>query len=205
MAPATKKRRRSPYGCADAVTSLLDTLVANEAVSYKRKATPSTTTATTATASTAGTSTKRSIVLTPQAVQAMMICHERFLQILAAELAMGAEGEDHSAVKLTSTTTAGAADADAASARSATGLSVVQPAHVTSAIQQLGWEELAPPVALTLSEKSKRAKSRRAPVPKRAAKARVRKKKKEWTTEELAAQERLLAASKQKLKGQTEA
>jgi hypothetical protein len=185
MAPTTKKRRRSPYGCADAVTSLLDTLVKNEGE------------ASTATTNT----TKRPTVLTPQAVQAMMICHERFLQILAAELAMGAEGEDPSA-KTTTTGTADA-DADAATARSATGLSVVQPAHVMSAIQQLGWEESAPPVVLS-SKKSKQVKSQRAPVPKRAAKERSKKKKKEWTAEELAAQERLLAASKEKLEGQTQ-
>jgi hypothetical protein len=184
MAPTTKKRRRSPYGCADAVTSLLDTLVKNEGE------------ASTATTNT----TKRPTVLTPQAVQAMMICHERFLQILAAELAMGAEGEDPSA----KSTTTGTADADAATARSATGLSVVQPAHVMSAIQQLGWEDSAPPVVLS-SKKSKQAKSQRAPVPKRAAKGRSKKKKKEWTAEELAAQERLLAASKEKLEGRTEA
>jgi hypothetical protein len=193
MAPAPKKRRRSPYGCADAVTSLLDTLVANEAVAGKRKATPSAT-------ATAGT--KRPIVLTPQAVQAMMICHERFLQILAAELAMGAEGEDPSAK---SPSTAADADADAATARSATGLSVVQPAHVMSAIQQLGWEESAPPVVLSSKQKAKKARSQRAPAPKRVAKGRAKRKKKEWTTEELAAQERLLAASKEKLEGQTEA
>jgi hypothetical protein len=171
-------------------------LMANEAVAGKRKANTGTTTATTATASTK----KRPIVLTPQAVQAMMICHEQFLQILAAELAMGAEGEDPS----TKSTTAGTVDADDATARSATGLSVVQPAHVMSAIQQLGWEESAPPAVLS-SKKSKQAKRQRAPAPKKAAKGRVRKKKREWTTEELAAQERLLAASKEKLEGQAEA
>jgi hypothetical protein len=192
MAPPTKKRRRSPYGCADAVTSLLDTLVTNEAEA-----------STTATAATK----RRLIVFTPQAAQAMMICHERFLQILAAELAMGAEGEDPSAAQSASTSTA---DKDAATARSATGMSVVQPAHVMSAIQQLGWEESAPPVVMP-SKKSKQAKSqlKRAPVsssaPKRRAKERVRNKKREWTTEELAAQERLIAASREKLKGQTEA
>jgi hypothetical protein len=190
MAPPTKKRRRSPYGCADAVTSLLDKFVTNEGEA----------------STTASAGTKGPIVLTPQAAQAMMICHERFLQILAAELAMGAEGEDPSAAKSASTT----ADKDAATARSATGMSVVQPAHVMSAIQQLGWEESAPPVDLS-SKKSKQAKSqlKRAPVsssfPKRRAKERVRNKKREWTTEELAAQERLIAASREKLKGQTEA
>jgi hypothetical protein len=164
----------------------LDTLVTNEAEA-------SSTTETTGTK-------RRPFVLTPQAAQAMMICHERFLQILAAELAMGAEGEDPAgAAKSTSAT----ADADAATARSATGMSVVKPAHVMSAIQQLGWEESTPPDDF-LSKKLKQAK--RVPsAPKRAAKERVRKKKREWTTEELAAQERLIAASKQKLEEQTEA
>jgi hypothetical protein len=186
--PVTKKRRRSPYGCADAVTSFLDTLVTNEAEA-------SSTTATTATK-------RRPFVLTPQAAQAMMICHERFLQILAAELAMGAEGEDPSA---TAKSTSATANADAATARSATGLSVVQPAHVMSAIQQLGWEDLAPSVVLS-SKNLKQAKGKRlSSAPKRAAKERVRKKKREWTTEELAAQERLIAASKQKLEDQAEA
>lgn len=195
MAPATKKRRRSPYSCADAVTSLLDTLVTKEAeeIAEQPDATPS------STATTASTTVNRPVVLTPQAVQAMMICHEQFLQILAAELAMRAE-EDASA----------ADNANAAAADSATGLSVVQSEHVMSALQQLGWEESAPPVVLS-SKKSKRAKIilKRAPVPesgpKKGGKGKSRKKKKEWTTEELATQERLLAASKEKLEGQTEA
>jgi hypothetical protein len=187
MGPATKKRRRSPYGCADAVTSLLDTVVAKEAVADQSNATPSTNTGT------ATASTMRPIVLTPQAVQAMMICHERFLQILAAELAVGAE-EGISAKSSPNT------------ANTDSGLSMVQTTHVMSAIQQLGWEELAPPVLS--SKKSKQAKSHRPPVsssgPKKGGKGKSRKKKKEWTTDELAAQERLLAASKEKLEGQTE-
>jgi hypothetical protein len=188
--PVTKKRRRNPYGCADAVTSFLDTLVINEAEASS-------------TAATTGTK-RRPFVLTPQAAQAMTICHERFLQILAAELAMGAEGgEDPSAGAAKSTLATG--NANAATARTATGLSVVQPAHVMSAIQQLGWEESAPPVVMS-SKMLKQAKGKRVlSAPKRAAKERVRKKKREWTTEELAAQERLIAASKQKLKEHAEA
>jgi hypothetical protein len=191
MVPATKKRRRnSPYGCADAVSSLLDTLVTNEAAAEQPD-----------TAATTGTaSTTRPIVLTPSAVQAMMICHERFLQILAAELAVGAE--EGASAKSTASTASNTANTAAASS----GLSVVQTTHVMSALQQLGWEELAPPVLS--SKKAKQTRQQRPPVsssgPKRGGKGKSKKRKKEWTSEELEAQERLLAASKEKLKGQTE-
>jgi hypothetical protein len=112
-AAANKKRRRTQYGCADAVTSLLDTFIKAE---QQAATTPSTAKRTAKTTATTTTST----VLTPSAVQAMMICHERFLQVMAAELAVEEEEEE-------------------------AGLSKVQPTQVLSALQQLGWESLVPP------------------------------------------------------------
>jgi hypothetical protein len=186
MGPHLKKRRRnSPYSCADAVTSLLDTFVTKQAEAKQRKTTPS---KTRSAATTASASTTRSVVMTPQAMQAMMVCHERFLQILAAELAVGAEEGP-------------SAKSTAAPKTTASGLSVVQPTYVLSAIEQLGWEELVPPVDLS-SKKPKQGRQRRA-VSSSSSKAGVRirkgKKKREWSADELAAQERLIAGSRERL------
>jgi hypothetical protein len=140
--------------------------------------------------------TRSAVVLTPQAMQAMMICHEQFLQIMAAELATVGEEETKPSAKSTKSTTT------AAAATTASGLSVVQPTHVVSAIEQLGWEELVPPVDLS-SKKTKKGRGRRSAVssssPKAAVKKRTGKKKREWSADELAAQERLIAGSKLRL------
>jgi hypothetical protein len=188
MGPHIKKRRRnSPYSGADAVTSLLDTFVTKQAEAKQRKASPSTKTRSAAT--TATVSTTRSVVMTPQAMQAMMICHERFLQILAAELAVGAEEDPSAKSAATPKTTA-------------SGLTVVQPTNVLSAIEQLGWEELVPPVEVS-SKKAKQGRRRPAAsssVPRVAGvRKRKGKKKREWSADELAAQERLIAGSKKRL------
>ena len=105
----------------------------------------------------------------PAFVEAVTLCHERFLHVVAAELASASQGD--------------------------AGVQRVTASHVEAAMRELGMEDLLQEAKTAIAANSGGRKSAQ---PSKA----TRKKKnrsKQFTEEEIAEQERLLASSKDKL------
>lgn len=106
----------------------------------------------------------------PSFVQALALCHERFLHVLAAELVAG-----HSQSR---------------------GVQRIGASHVEAAMRELGMEDLLQQAQLLIQQGiDKNTSSRRS----RNTSSHKSKKKRQFTDAEIAEQERLLASSKDKL------
>ena len=118
----------------------------------------------------------------PAFVEAMTLCHERFVRVVAAKLASSAAA---------ATTPSGAAAGG--------GVQRVGASHVEIAMRELGMEDLLREAraAIAASNKGSRKSGKQPRKATRKRKNRAR----EFTDEEIAEQERLLASSKSKLLG----
>jgi len=166
MAPPDRKKRprKNTFRCGDAVASWIQVLTA-----------PAETPASTSSPnirSSSGSTTRVATVLTDAAVQALVVCHEHYLQILAAELASKQETESRS---------------------------VVSKAEVEAALKQLGWEDLIPPAVVASVAAS--AAARPPPPQQSLGRSKKKMKHAIWTADMEAEQERLLAASKNRALG----